>query len=232
MILIKQLVMWMMALIAFSLLSCSSSGHKMAMEASQQDSIGLKDSIAAVKTYEFEKDSLSASSLKAFELRAIQKLYDVADYIQILSDRSIDKSFRIQAKQMMFDVFSDASNTISFSSNPEESLEKISISDFLDKMLASQFPKLKMEINQVKTVQGLQRKDKDTYEGQLTFHQVTYRIDPTRKVKLNEHQMKANISLARITKTFGTTTKEVWIVFLGNTEVVPIQPTQGLESHL
>jgi hypothetical protein len=219
MILIKQLVIFMLALIAFSLLSCSSSGHKMAMEASQQDSIGLKDSIA-VKTYEFEKDSLSASSLKAFELRAIQKLYDVADYIQILSDRSIDKSFRIQAKQMMFDVFSDASNTISFSDNPEGSLERISISDFLDKMLASQFPKLKMEINQVKTVQGLQRKDKDTYNGQLTFHQATYRIDPTRKVKLNEHQMKANISLARITKTFGTTTKEVWIVFLGNTEVV------------
>ncbi len=220
MILIKQMVNCIVALIVFSLWSCSSSERKMAMEASKQDSIGLKDSMAVVKTYEFEKDTLSASSLKAFELRAIQKLYDVADYIQILSDRSIDKSFRIQARQMMLGVFSDATNTISFNASVEETLEKISINDFTDKMLAGQYPKLKVEINRVKILQSLQRKNKDTYEGQLIFQQDTYRIDPTKKVKLNEHKMKANIALTRITKSFGATSKEVWIVFLGNTKVV------------
>jgi hypothetical protein len=203
-------------LMVSGLLSCSSGLRKEA----RIDDIAKKDSFAmANATYEFENDSLSAASLKAFEMRAKQKLHDVADYIQMLSDHALDKSFRMQAKQMMLDVFWDASSMISLDTSSVLKPTKFEISNFVDDMLASRFPKLKVEISKVKTLYGLKRKDKDTYEGQLTYWQTVYRIDPTKKVKLNEHKMNANILLTRIRKTFGTSTKEIWIVFVGDTEV-------------
>jgi len=41
----------------------------------------------------------------AFEIKAKQKLTDLADYLQIYADNSLDEAFREHARQMILDLF-------------------------------------------------------------------------------------------------------------------------------
>ena len=50
---------------------------------------------------DFVNDELSEVALSAFEKRAIQKLKDISDYINIYADTSLSVQFRGQAKQMI-----------------------------------------------------------------------------------------------------------------------------------
>lgn len=208
------------------ILSCSSPVNKQKyMEAAKQESVNSikTDSVdqqkGSEKAYEFEKDTLSASSLRAFELRAIQKLQDIAGYVQILSDLSLDKSFRMQARQMMQGIFSDGNNTISTKTFDGGNSLKLTVNQFIDSV-SNQYPKLKVEIYDIQTIQNLHLTNNHVYAGALTFWQTTYRVQKTGNIKLNEEQMLADITLKRVDKEFGNTAKEVWEAFLGNIEIL------------
>ena len=186
------------------------------------DSISLQGDSAAKQEmetiYQFENDTLSPAALRAFEVRAAQMLQDVADYIQLLSDPSIEHSFKIQAKQMMLDVFTEPGNTVDFSASANEQSLKMEIGQFADSLLTGRLPVVKIELKNVQPSQNLQFTRHKIYEGQLTFQQTTYRIYKPGNIRLNGYRMKADITLKRVTKEFGSTTKDVWKVFLGNIE--------------
>ncbi len=54
---------------------------------------------------EFTVDELDEATLNAFEKRAIQKLKDLADYINVFADTAYSAEFRIQARQMINELF-------------------------------------------------------------------------------------------------------------------------------
>ena len=54
---------------------------------------------------EFETDYLDEASLFAYEVKAKQKLSDFADYLRIMTDTSLDMSFRIKAGEMIKKLF-------------------------------------------------------------------------------------------------------------------------------
>nr|NQU91967.1 hypothetical protein [Bacteroidota bacterium] len=54
---------------------------------------------------EFETDYLTEASLFAYEATAKQKLSDIADYFHILTDTSLDLSFRTKADEMIQSSF-------------------------------------------------------------------------------------------------------------------------------
>jgi hypothetical protein len=215
--LIKYTKFLVMTLIGFYLLACSSAYRKAAPEMAEMDSISMRNDSFAKETYQFENDTLSPSALKAFELRAGQILQDAADYMQMLADPNIERPFKSQAKQMMLDVFADATNMIEINIASDAKPLKMEVTQLTDSLLSNQFP-IKIEIQNVRVGKSLVQKKQGTYDGQLTFLQTVYRINKPENIRLNIYQMNVTISLKRVTKEFGSTTKEVWQVFLGNIE--------------
>jgi hypothetical protein len=215
--LLKHTRLLMMTLIGSCLLSCSSAYRKAAPEMAAMDSISMRNDSFAKETYQFENDTLSASALKAFEIRAGQILLDVADYMQMLADPAIERPFKSQARQMMLDVFTDTTNTIEISTVANTKPSKMPVGQMIDSLLSNQFP-IKIEIQNVRVAKTLVQTKHKTYAGQLTFLQTIYRINKPENIRQNSYQMNVAISLKRVTKEFGSTTKEVWQVFLRNIE--------------
>jgi len=61
----------------------------------------VKDSITAA----FATDSLTSSALRAFETTACQKIYDLGDYLAILSDTNTGKVFKTSVAGAIHDLF-------------------------------------------------------------------------------------------------------------------------------
>jgi hypothetical protein len=72
-----------------------SCGNGESLKAQREKKLvtALKDSIKQA----VEVDSPSDQLLKAYEAKACQKLSDFADYLKIVSDSSLDATFRQQA---------------------------------------------------------------------------------------------------------------------------------------
>jgi hypothetical protein len=68
---------------------------------------------------DFIKDELSIEDLNAFEKRAIQKLQDITDYINIYADTNISVQFRKQANQMIVENFIESNDVNIFYKNLE-----------------------------------------------------------------------------------------------------------------
>ena len=187
------------------------------------DSI-MKDSLLkAEKAHpglEFENDTLSLASLKAFEVRASQKLKDVYDYAQIILDPSIEKSFKNQAKQMMLALFDNEGTTIEITLNENEKPQAIPIKNFINNLLNTNSPKPIFDIKDIKPSKEIRKYNKDNaYRGQLTFLQTIYRTDNSKPVIIQFGKMTASYFIIRVKKEFGASTKEVWEVLLGNINV-------------
>lgn len=211
---LKNIVFYLLTLTGLIFTGCGQANHERSPEAIINS---IKADSMMISGFEFEKDSLSDSSLRAFEVRAAQKLRDVADLIQIMSDTSIEQSFREQAKQMMISTFLKGANTITFKSDDNRT-EKLTITQLTDSLLANTDPKLEVEVTGIESQQNLQRKKAYTYEGSLSFNQSIYQRR-NGSLKLTKHNMKISIVVKRIVKKFGTSSKEVWEVLLGNVEI-------------
>lgn len=214
---IKNLIRY--CLIAWSgllLFGCGASPNQRAQESIKASK--MRDSISVAM--EFEKDSLSETTLEAFEKRATQKLEDAADYIQILSDSSIDRSFRLQARQMLIAVFEKKTNTIPFDLSGKGELKKLNTLQFADSLLSDRYSRLKVEIADIETLKALSLKGKKTYEGVLSFTQKVYHYQQDTPIKLSKYNMEVVIVVKRTTKRFGTSTKKIWEVLLRDIKIV------------
>jgi hypothetical protein len=157
---------------------------------------------------QFASDQMDAQRLSAFEARAQQKLQDLADYINILRDKSLDSTFRQQAMKQAVALFEN--ENIPFDKNPEN---EIAISDFLTNLLSENQLTSKFTIDSIQIVKPLQAIGSERYEGILSFEDNIASVQAPDKITPKQIGMV----LRKIKKEFGTEDKWVWEVFLSQT---------------
>lgn len=199
----------LLLLILILLPGCKSSNSEM-----YQDESGYAaDSTQVESSYNFESDTVSVSYLHAFETRALQKLHDVTDLVQILANDTTEQSFRLQAKTMMIENFGNQENTIVLPL-PDSKTLRLTISQFADSLLANQYSRLKLKITKsgIKDALAVSTENEDEYTGTIFF---VLNISQDNKT-LYPKDMTVQIQLKKKQKDFGGTTREVWEVFLGD----------------
>ena len=208
------------ALVSLVVMSCSSGMARKEMmlkDSLAKDSI-MKDSITKVEYansgFEFEGDTLTAVRIKAFEVRAMQKLKDVYDYFGIMVDSTIETQFKIQAKQMMLDMFDPSENNVEMVLNENEQPHPITIRDFADKLMTKVSTNLRFKIENIQPSTAIEKGK--AYKGQLTYSQVIYRTENSKPIIIQQGVIAVNYTIKRVKKEFGSTQKEVWEVLLGD----------------
>ena len=172
-----------------------------------------QDSTAAI-FQNFTSDSLSDSTIRAFESRAIQKISDLRDYISILSDTSLDKTFKQQARAMALKLFISKNCTLPSPLNSGD--EIIKISDLLDSLKSGSAENLRLSVNSTDISEHAQKQEK-TYQGIVIFD-MRYKGG---EVRFREKtKVQCTFSIKKTKKAFGKETKLIWEVFLGNIEII------------
>jgi len=157
----------------------------------------LKDSVKHV----FMSDSLSAQSLRSFEITAIDRLNDFADYLKIVSDTSLELKFR----QHAFEV---AGNLLV---NAKTGIETWNKNDLKG---ANYWARPEQVIIRTPFV----RENDTTYAGSLSFYQKWISFSDPQQTGNLSGPLIINIYLVRSLKSFGNQQLRVWDVYLGEIE--------------
>jgi hypothetical protein len=154
---------------------------------------------------EFEKEQLRPEALEAFEKRSLQMVTELIEYLNICADSSLSKEFRLQAKQMLMNLF-----------QTEVEL----------KMLLSEFNLFKdiengiiyaeggncvhFQLHSFSISKSLTQQPDLSYSGNIKFKLSSN----TEEIKQQERLLE--IRLLKTQKQFSEKTKEVWGVFFGS----------------
>jgi hypothetical protein len=171
-----------------------------------------QDSTAAI-FQNFTTDSLSDSTINAFESRATQKISDLRDYISILSDTSLDKTFKQQAMNMALKLFISKKSLVP---NPLiTGDDNIMILSLLDSLKTGSLANLRLLVSSIEILEHAKKQGK-VYEGIVEFD-LRYKGGETRFG--DDTKVQCMFSIKKIKKAFGTESKLIWEVFLGNIEI-------------
>ena len=165
--------------------SCDNN-EQFTRQSEQKQALQARDSITSA----FEKDTLSETSLRAFEVTAQLKLNDLADYIKILNDSSADKAFKEKAGEMAAALIIPGKKVPGFLSG--------------------------VIVDSVRVSRALQRMNDSMYSGQLSF---TIQPSHSFKSKRDIPKVKTkivDIFTLKQEKVFGKDTIRVWNVLLGD----------------
>ena len=172
--------------------------------------INLKKNIFS----KFEIDDLNEESLFVFESTAKQKLSDLSDYLQVLTDTTLDVSFRAKAGEMINAVFLSEKMKIQLA-QIDGNNEKIPVNLFINNGLEN---KLKFPIflfDSIVVFKPLHKSVNNNYEGKLRFLQKS--THPSQNTQLKISVIKtADFYLIKEEKIFGIDTLNIWNVCFGD----------------
>jgi hypothetical protein len=159
---------------------------------------------------EFIKDELSVEDLSAYEIRAIQKLMDIADYININADTSISVQFRNQANQMIRENFFEKNDAKNFYMNL--GILEDTLNTTLYYLKYGEF--FKTEFNSIEITNHFQKESDLEYTGEIQFNQRISLLNRADTVLIN-FPRRISMLAVKNEKNFGSKTQEVWEVYLG-----------------
>jgi predicted transposase YbfD/YdcC len=163
---------------------------------------------------EFATEYLTEASLFAYEVTAKQKLSDFADYLQIMTDTSLDMSFRIKAGEMIKKTFQSENVSLRLDKEEKESEPEFEVHRLIKDGLEN---KLKLPLFSVDSIiihEPLHRIGNTTYSGILRFSQNF--TDPFQPgIIINSIRRCTDVYVVKEDKIFGTDTLKIWSVRLG-----------------
>lgn len=165
---------------------------------------------------DFGNDELSEVVMSAFEKRAIQKLKDISDYINICADTSLSVQFREQAKQMMQRNFTVEDEVRNFYKSLNLVEDTVNTALFYLKSGKT----LKTVINSVEIRNHFQKESDSKYIGDIRFTQEMYLTNPMDTTCIATFQCRINMLAIKSTKNFGNKTEKVWEVYLGESNLL------------
>ena len=195
------------------LLLCSDSCNSNRQDRSVEHEAALAQDVEDLKN-EFKSDELTEKSLNAFEVKAKQKLVDLSDYLNIYTVKSTDESFRIQARQMIQDLFISENVRINDLLLNEPDRKDISITDFLNRKF--QYNLLNLKFDSIRISEPLHRTNELNYTGSLKFSRFMKALTSTDTLIVSPTKMEVEIFVSKVKKAFGNDTLQVWNVSLGN----------------
>ena len=161
---------------------------------------------------EFESGYLMEASLFAYETKAKQKLNDFYDYLKIVSDTSLNMSFRIKAGEMISHIF--VTGIIQLGIEEQVEGQDYGVKMVIKKGLNNELRILNFTIDSVQMYEVLQRTGNMTYEGKLIFFQ-NYSLVENPEVIVKSVKRNADFYLMKEAKNFDSDTLIVWNVKLG-----------------
>jgi hypothetical protein len=152
-----------------------------------------------VITEDLTSESLTRRNLDAFEYRAVEKLRDYADYLNILYDENLDEAFHHQAGVNIKDLFSGCSA-------PENPLPA-----GIDPGAYSSF---RFITGSVDIIVPLEKKAEETYAGSMQFSLKILGITGSDTTDLYTSIHQTGMMLQKRLKDFGEDSMLVWEVLL------------------
>jgi hypothetical protein len=170
-----------------------------------------KDSIKQVS----EIDSPTDQNLKGYETTAILKLQDFADYLKIVSDSSMDLTFRKQAAEMAGKIFISGEIDTRNLSKFYQRQDLTTFNKLLENLL-EQGSSCWIQPEQIDVLKPLTMENDSTFKGRLSF---TYKCIPFEKLNSAQGKsgkLKIDIYAVKKIKSFGKEQFRVWEVNLGD----------------
>lgn len=172
---------------------------------------------AAKADYEFEKDQLSVLALKAFEQRAMQKVTDFADYLSIISDKSLDSIFKNQASEMLVSLFYHEKVDITVHYPKVNYLKQEGLKDFLSFLQNENTPKLKINVSGFIVEDSLIYISNKRYSGEIScIFSVQNQGKGEAILPDGTYKTSFDIESRKTDKQFGADQKQIWEIFLSD----------------
>ena len=199
--------------VLFSMVILCAPSCRDEMEGTGQEDILLRETRDEIRK-EFETEYLTETSVFAYEVAAKQKLADVAGYIRVLTDSSLDMSFRSKAGEMIEKIFLSGTTGLEIMDDMNKSGKRIEVQNLIEECLTNALIFAPFYFETIRINQPLQRINDTTYFGTLNFIQAF--MDPTRPDQLlNSVSRNAEIFVIKENKGFGNESMKIWVVRLG-----------------
>lgn len=166
---------------------------------------------------DFESGFLNESSLFEHEKAAKQKLADVADYLKILTDSSLQQPFREKAAEMIRNCFVSDETEIELSFANGEPVRTMKIGLLIGQALHNQLPMYENKFDSVKVKTSFRRNQEESYSATLGFYQVPDNLSLA-GANGNLYYCQVPVFIGKETKVFGTDTLSVWGMHFGKME--------------
>jgi hypothetical protein len=163
---------------------------------------------------EFETDYLNETSLFAYESAAKQKLNDFTDYLQIMTDTSMETAFRIKASEMLKLIFLSENVTLGLNEKGKGIQQKFEVYHLIKQGLENKLKLPPFSVDSIIVQEPLHRIGNTTYSGILRFSQNF--TDPFQPgLIINSIRRSTDVHVIKEDKIFGTDTLKIWSVRLG-----------------
>jgi hypothetical protein len=175
--------------------------------------VAIKDTVKSV----FETDTLSARFMRAYEETAQQKLIDFADYMKIVSDTSLDNSFRQQAADMVSKLFISDEVDIQGWSKFHYDSKPGTLGQLLENAISQGMTTWIQPYN-IEVMTPLSMENDSTISGTLSFYQKRVPFDDKFSADSINKPVVIDFFVMRKVKLFGREQLRIWEVFLGDIE--------------
>jgi hypothetical protein len=176
----------------------------------QKEIIAVKDSIRD----EFEADYLTEEARYAAETNAIQELNDLADYVEIFTDASLDSLFREKAGEMIRGMFVSEDNMLSFGQLKNKKMKSVSLKEFLEEGFGKNVLSVNFAFDSIKVIQPLQKSGEESYDGLLSANQELIICAVKDSIVLRQIPVIVDFTSYKKQKIIGIDTLKVWAVSL------------------
>jgi hypothetical protein len=191
--------------------SCDEDGR---IRRQQKEAIAEKDSIRK----QLEVKILPEESLRMAELSAMQKVRDLADYLQIYSDKSLDSIFRNKSGEMIRDLFTSEDVLFSLRDTKKSSEQSQTLKKFLKNGFGDEFQSALVSFDSIHVYKPMEQSGSESYKGKLIFVQDIKGIISGDTILISHHPVALDINSSRIVKVFGQDAINLWAVSLGDLE--------------
>ena len=162
----------------------------------------------------FVSNELSRENLKAYEVRAIQKVKDLSDYITIYLNGDLEKEFRQQAKNMIYKTFYTYDNCNQF-------FDDIALKEDTDQILLFR-PDTNGNIifrsESIQIPEHLKKTEEFEYSGKIDVDASLLEIIENDTIVIDKRKLTLPIVLLKKEKDFGESSEKVWELLLGESQ--------------
>ena len=162
---------------------------------------------------DFKMQRVDAGRLPAFEKRAMQKVKDMFNYLEIISNKSYDTTLReeaLKACQGLFIANAKAKTNLLTRKNQEQ----YEVSNFLKELLKAKTSQLGLKLSNIKTEKKFEfDEDLSLYKAVLAVH-VETSWETSKAIVQQDYLIE--VQLKKIVKKFGSKTEEIWEIALAD----------------
>jgi len=163
---------------------------------------------------EFETEYLTETSLFAIETVAKQKLSDLADYLRIFTDTSLDYSFRAKAGEMIKNTFQSENIKLQLFDTKKKAIQEMDVAQLISMGIENKLTLPVFTFDSISIQEPIQRIANSNYSGTLRFLQ-NFSDSTSLEQNMNFITRTATVYVVKAHKIFGNDTLLVWGVNLG-----------------